>query len=192
MEPLISVSGHSKEVLGDWDDAYLKVEAYLRSLRVQNRVLLSRLVNRILERAYARVQEDPGCRPQEVAADETDRLVSAWFRSVLQFPGKSEDRLSVQGRLGLLLAQMPEKYEAYFLADGPWPEAFVEAMKDSYLQAAPEAREAPMARQDLALGSLPKAANRAFEKLNRKPVLKTLVLWIFYGCTLVALFLLTR
>jgi hypothetical protein len=49
-----------------------------------------------------------------------------------------------------------------------------------------------MARQDLALGSLPKAANRAFEKLNRKPVLKTLVLWIFYGCTLVALFLLTR
>ncbi len=64
--------------------------------------------------------------PPQLAAEEMDRLVTEWFAEVLQSPPtKADQMLSTRGRLALLLADMPGKWQDQFLRPGPWPEEFV-------------------------------------------------------------------
>ena len=58
----------------------------------------------------------------ELAAEEMDPLVTEWFAQVLQNrPSSADHMLSTRGRLALLLADMPGKWQDQFLRPGPWP-----------------------------------------------------------------------
>jgi hypothetical protein len=117
-----------------------------------------------------------------------DRLVTSWFAEVLQAsPTGADQMLSTRGRLALLLADMPGKWQDQFLRPGPWPDEFVAAMRDSYLRAGPDFQLAKMTPRPLDLGPI-----TTLDQLSRLPYVKMTATWVLFGLLLILLFHLTH
>ena len=141
--------------LEDWNAAYVKVENYFHALRVRNKLLLGQLVQRVLDRAMRRAPAEPDRSATQLAAEEMDHLVTEWFAEVLQSPSaKADQTLSTRGRLALLLADMPGKWQEQFLRPGPWPEEFTTAMREAFLRAGPDFQLSKMTPRPLDLGPI--------------------------------------
>jgi len=186
------VSGAPGQLAGrpleEWNAAYVKVENYFHALRVRNRALLGQLVLRVLERAMRRAPAEPDRSATQLAAEEMDRLVMEWFAAVLQGSSANADQmLTTRGRLALLLADMPGKWQEQFLRPGPWPEDFVGAMRESYFRAGPDFQLSKMAPRPLDLGPIATLTN-----LGRLPYLRMTLIWLLFAAALVAVFKLTH
>ncbi len=174
--------------MGEWNAAYVKVESYFHALRIGNRVLLGQLVQRVLDRAMKRAPQELDRSATELAAEEMDLVVTEWFAAVLErIPTGIEHVLNTRGRLALLLADMPGKWQDQFLRPGPWPQEFVDAMQDAYLRAGPDFQLSQMAPRPLDLGPITTLTN--FGKL---PVKQMVTIWVAFLTVLGALFWLTR
>jgi hypothetical protein len=174
--------------LEEWNAAYEKVENYFHALRVRNKALLGRLVLRVLERAARRAPGEPRRSATQLAAEEMDRLVTEWFAEVLQVsPAGSDQTLSTRGRLALLLADMPGRWQEQFLRSGPWPEEFVSAMRESFLRAGPDFQLSKMTPRPLDLGPIATLTN-----LGRIPYVRMVLAWIGFALLLIGGFWLTH
>ena len=172
----------------EWNAAYLKVESYFHALRIRNRVLLGELVQQVLDRAMRRAAKEPERAATELAAEEMDLLVTEWFAAVLErIPTGIEHVLNTRGRLALLLADMPGKWQDQFLRPGPWPQEFVDAMQDAYLRAGPDFQLSQMAPRPLDLGPITTLTN-----LGNLPVKQMITIWVGFFAVLGAIFWLTR
>jgi hypothetical protein len=174
--------------LEEWNAAYVKVENYFHALRVRNKALLGQLVLRVLERAMRRAPAEPGRPTTELAAEEMDRIVTEWFSEVLQSsPIKTDYTLSTRGRLALLLADMPGKWQEQFLRPGPWPEEFTGAMRETFLRAGPDFQLSKMTPRPLDLGPITTLTN-----LGKLPYARMAVVWTLFALLLVAVFWFTH
>ena len=193
MEPALKilpdVSGEiAGRSLDEWNAAYVKVENYFHALRIRNKPLLGQLVLRVLERAQRRAPAEPGRSATEIAAEEMDRFVTSWFGEVLQVPPVgSEQTLSTRGRMALLLADMPGKWQDQFLRPGPWPQEFVEAMRETFFRAGPDFQLSKMTPRPLDLGPISTLTN-----LGKLPYVRMAVVWIGFALLLVMVFWLTH
>jgi hypothetical protein len=173
--------------LDEWNAAYSKVESYFHALRVRNKVLLGQLVALVLERAMQRSGNEPQRSATELAVEEMDRLVNEWFAQVLQAPPAGAEMLSTRGRLALLLADMPGRWQDQFLRPGPWPNEFVVAMRENYLRAGPDFQLVKMTPRPLDLGPI-----TTLTHLSHLPFVKMTMSWLLFGLLLVLLFDLTH
>jgi hypothetical protein len=174
--------------LEEWNAAYAKVENYFHALRIRNKALLGQLVLRVLERAMKRAPAEPSRSTTQIAAEEMDRIVTEWFAEVLQEPPTNADQmLSTRGRLALLLADMPGKWQDQFLRPGPWPAEFVGAMRETYLRAGPDFQLSKMTARPFDLGPITTLTN-----LGRVPYLKMALAWMSFILLLVAIFYFTH
>jgi hypothetical protein len=174
--------------LEEWNDAYTRVESYLHALRVRNKVLLGRLVIHVLKRAMKRAPLETNRSATELAAEEMDHVVTEWFAQVLsEAPTGTDQRLSTRGRMALLLADMPGKWQDQFLRPGPWPEEFVTRMRETYLRAGPDFQLSKMTPRPLDLGPVTTLTN-----ISRLPYVRMVVIWLLFAAALVALFVLTH
>lgn len=174
--------------LDEWNVAYGLVESYFNALRVRNKVLLGQLVLHVLDRALKRAPQEPGQSIPQLAAVEMDRVVTEWFTRVLpERSAESRHLLSTQGRLALLLADMPGKWQDQFLRPGPWPEEFVAAMREAYLRAGPDFQRSQMAPRPLDLGPI-----KTLTAIGRLPHARMAAIWAIYVVFLVMLFLFTH
>jgi hypothetical protein len=174
--------------LEEWNAAYAKVESYFHALRIRNKVLLGRMVIHVLKRAMRRAPQEPRRSVSELAAEEMDLVVTEWFSQVLQeSPAGTDHMLSTRGRLALLIADMPGKWQDQFLKPGPWPEAFVKAMRDAYLRAGPDFQLAKMAPRPLDLGPI-----TTLTHLTQLSYGKMLLIWVVFALVLVAVFVVTH
>ena len=193
MEPALKilpdVSGEiAGRSLDEWNAAYVKVENYFHALRIRNKPLLGQLVLRVLERAQRRAPAEPGRSATEIAAEEMDHIVTDWFGEVLQTsPIGSEQTLSTRGRLALLLADMPGRWQDQFLRPGPWPQEFVDAMRESFFRAGPDFQLSKMTPRPLDLGPITTLTN-----LGKIPYVRIALVWLGYALLLVAIFWLTH
>jgi len=186
---LTDSAGHlAGRPLEEWNAAYEKVENYFHALRVRNKALLGRLVLRVLERAAHRAPVEPEHSATQLAAEEMDRIVIEWFAEVLQEPPANADQmLSTRGRLALLLADMPGRWQEQFLRPGPWPEEFISAMRETYLRAGPDFQLSKMTPRPFDLGPITTLTN-----LGKLPYLKMVLAWTLFALLLVAIFILTH
>jgi hypothetical protein len=186
---LTDSSGHlAGRRLEEWNAAYEKVENYFHALRVRNKALLGQLVLRVLERAARRAPAEPERSATQLAAEEMDRIVIEWFAEVLQEPPANADQmLSTRGRLALLLADMPGKWQDQFLRPGPWPKEFISAMRETYLRAGPDFQLSKMTPRPFDLGPITTLTN-----LGKLPYLKMVLAWTLFALLLVAIFILTH
>jgi hypothetical protein len=174
--------------LEEWNAAYARVESYFNALRVRNKVLLGQIVALVIERAMRRADSAPGRAASELASEEMDRLVTEWFAEVLQDPPTNRDQmLSTRGRLALLLADMPEKWQDQFLRPAPWPEEFVKAMRVAYLRAGPDFQLSQMTPRPLDLGPI-----ATLTSIHRVRYSRMISVWLIFAALLVSLFLLTH
>jgi hypothetical protein len=193
MEPALKILPDvSGEIAGrsleEWNAAYVKVENYFHALRIRNKPLLGQMVLRVLERAQRRAPAEPKRSATEIAAEEMDHIVTDWFADVLQTsPVGSEQTLSTRGRLALLLADMPGKWQDQFLRPGPWPKDFVEAMRESFFRAGPDFQLSKMAPRPLDLGPITTLTN-----FGRLPYVRIALVWIGFALLLISVFWLTH
>ena len=179
------IAGRSLE---EWNAAYVKVENYFHALRIRDKALLGQLVLRVLERAQRRAPAESQRSTTELAVEEMERLVTGWFAEVLQSsPINSDQMLSTRGRLALLLADMPGKWQEQFLRPGPWPEEFVGAMRETFLLAGPDFQVSKMTPRPLDLGPITTLTN-----LGKFPYVRMATAWILFALLLIAIFWITH
>lgn len=166
---------HDPAAIEEWNEAYVTAESYLCALGLRNRLLLSRVIHRILNRAEQRVADDPRLHPSTIAMEETIRLVAEWFSLAtgVQLP---EKRLAARGRLALLLADLPGRLQHHFLADPPLPAEVVGALRDSYLKEGPGMDRRAMTPRPITLNPIMRHATAWWEGLNRTPIFKALLI----------------
>jgi hypothetical protein len=174
--------------LDEWNDAYTKVENYFHALRIRNKPLLGQLVLHVLERARQRAPAEPDRSATQLAAEEMDRIVTGWFSEVLQTPAaKADATLSTRGRLALLMADMPGRWQEQFLRPGPWPEEFTSAMREAFLRAGPDFQISKMTPRPLDLGPITTLAN-----FGSFPYVRMILIWTLFALLLVVIFILTH
>jgi hypothetical protein len=173
--------------LEEWTAAYGKVEKYLRALGIRNKVFLGQLVLYVLKSATRQAAHEPQVSATDIAMRELDRMLLDWFAQITpDATGTNEDALSTRGRLALLLADMPSKWQDQFLRPGPWPEEFVTAMRETFLHAGPDFQRGRMPPRPLDLGPVTTLAN-----LSRRPYFKLAAIsaWLAFGVILVLVFM---
>jgi hypothetical protein len=174
--------------LDEWNEAYAVVERYLESLLVRNRLLRGQLVGQVLDRAMQRAENEREQSTVALACEELDRLVTEWFAAVLDEPVASGNTLlSNRGRLALLLADMPGKWQDQFLRPPPWPEEFVRAMRESFLKAGPDFHFSQMNPRPIDLGAITTLTN-----LGNVPYFRMVVVWLGFALLLVIVFRMTH
>ncbi len=175
-----------------WDEAFLRVESYLRSHRLESRILISRLTTEIIRAAQAEAAARPGLVPVQVAMDVADRRMSAWFMRVLGEDVADEPRLGARGRLALVLADVPGRWPQYFLSDEPPPADLVAAMRSAYVEAGPQLRFSNMVPRPIDLGPIASAAGETWSTLRRWPLLRAVLGWVLIVAALAGIWAATH
>lgn len=175
-----------------WNAAYVRVEDYLRAHRIHNRLHQSRLIQQILERAARRHAAEPQRDPTTLAAEETEALLDQWFAEVLAVQGQPHDRIAVDGRVALLLCDGPQKWPYAFLDPQNVPPEFSKAMRAVAIEAGPDMTVSSMVPRPIDLGPITEAAGETLERIERWPIVQTLLLWLLFAAVLGGIFYLTR
>jgi hypothetical protein len=124
-----------------WDEAFLRVESYLRALHVESRVLLNRLATEIVTEAKGVALADAR-HPVQVAMQVAQSRCDAWFARLANLTSgeKTNEKFRVKGRLALLMADRQGEWARYFLSGEEPPASLVAAMNSPGVQAGPEVR----------------------------------------------------
>lgn len=194
-QPPIELSGGFRPTTGsleEWNQAFVRVEDYLRAHRIHNRLHSSRLISKILERAAVRHAADPTLDPTTLAAEETELLMDRWFAEILDERDQPHERIAVDGRVALLLCDGPQRWPYAFLEDKQVPEDFVQAMRAGALAAGPDMAVSSMVPRPIDLGPIPEAAGETLERFERLPMLRTFFLWLLFTGVLATIFYATR
>lgn len=174
--------------LDAWNEAYCRVDAYFSALGVRNHLLRGQLVLQVLDRAAARARAHADASPTDLAAREMNAVLDSWFARVLgREPEQLDPTLSVKGRLALLLADMPGRWQQLLLHPGPWPDEFTHAVRESFLRAGPEFQLSQMTPVPLDLGPMATLA-----EISRLPYARLFLLWAVFALILVLVFWLTH
>ena len=118
--------------------------------------------------------------------EETRRVISTWFQRVTgeHLP---DDMIEAQSILALLLADMPGKWQQWFLRNSEFPEEFATRLRQAYAEAGPRFRMRTMTPQILELGPVGSVAGKSLEFLNRAPRFGRLVALLFWVSVIVSL-----
>lgn len=178
--------------LEDWNNAYVRVEDYLRAHRIHNRLHASGLILKVLGQAAVRHAENPSLDPTTLAAEEIERMMDEWFANVLDERDQPHERIAIDGRVALLLCDGPQKWPYAFLEEPEVPADFVESMRAGALTAGPDMAVSSMVPRPIDLGPIPEAAGETLETFERLPMLRTFFLWLLFSGVLAAIFYATR
>jgi hypothetical protein len=164
-----------------WDEAFLRVQSYLRAYRLESPVLLSKITSSIIAEARSRfpsAQADP----VEVAIEVTYSRIAAWFTQAGYPADPANEQLSALGRLAL--ADLPGEWANTFLSPEPVSPDLAVAMASVRILPGPEMRPSGMAPEPLEFGILEPGDPRLPSRRVWIPV-RVVTLWIiifgFFG-----------
>ena len=106
----------------EWDEAFLRVESYLRAHQIESRVQLTQLTAQIVAAARALAAEHPGEPPVTLAMQVAHARIGAWLVQALGEGDWTDERFRVRARLAILLAEIPRHCPQAFLAPEALPE----------------------------------------------------------------------
>lgn len=176
-----------------WDEAFDRVECYLRYLGITHRPVLHRRVEAIVEAARQRVAAGDKRPPGAVSGEVLLESLVTWFRAVLELDtGIPDAEVLHRGQLTLAIAQLPpERQQRILSRREPDPELLSE-MRRAYALTAPAAGRELLTPRALDFGPLPKLADLTLTGLDRTPRFRALLLWSLAIAFFGALFYWTR
>ena len=136
----------------DWDEAFLRVESYLRAHHLESRVLLNHLATEIIAQARERARENPDLAPVTLAMGVTHERIGAWFARAGRDGDWANERVRAGDRLALVLADLPGRWSKNFLSHEPVPRELAEALASATLEPGPELRFSNMPPAPLEFG----------------------------------------
>ncbi|HNX34969.1 MAG TPA: hypothetical protein PKM57_10100 [Kiritimatiellia bacterium] len=179
----------------EWNDAYEKVENYLRACRVSSHLQRARLIALVLQRVYDRKQSDPSVAETslpELAIVEVRERVTEWIRHYLP-PHADGSALNLgEGMLAIYLCDGPTRWPYAFLDSHRMPAEYAEALSARVVRAGPDLAVSSMVPREMDLGLMPGLVGSAMESFEALPVLKTLAAWLLFLGVLGFLFWYTR
>ena len=92
----------------------------------------------------------------------------------------------------LLLTDGPQKWPYAFLDERQVPADFAAAMRTCEVDPGPDLAFSNMAPRPIDLGLIPEAAGDTLERIEKWPLVRTLLLWLFFAGALGAIFYATR
>jgi hypothetical protein len=179
----------------EWNDAYEKVENYLRACRVGSHLQRARLIALILQRVYDRTQSDGAAadRPlPELAIDEVRDRIAEWIGHYL--PPRADGRPPNlgEGMLSIYLCDGQTHWPYAFLDSHRMPHEYAEALSAREVRAGPDLAVSSMVPRDMDLGLMPELVGSAMETFEAVPILKTVLAWLLFLGLLGFLFWYTR
>ena len=175
-----------------WNAAYVRVEDYLRAHRIHHRLHANRLILQILERAARRHEADPSLDPTTLASEEVEAMMDHWFAEMLDVRGQPHDRIAIDGRVAMFLADASQKWPDAFLDEKNAPPELVREMRARAIDAGPDMTVSSMVPRPIDLGPFSEAAGETLERFERMPLVRTLLLWLLFTGILAAIFYKTR
>ncbi len=174
-----------------WDEAFSRVESYLRAHQIDSRLVLNRLAFEIVSAARGNAAAAGFAANVDAVAlamREAERRTNAWFRDVLGDAVDPEDeRLGTRGRIALVLADVPARWPGHFLSATRLPAELVEAMRAAYIEAGPEMELTRMVPRPMDFGPIANVADEAWKTFARWPLLRAIIGWLLFIGLLAAL-----
>ena len=136
----------------DWDEAFLRVESYLRAHHLESRVLLNHLATEIIAQARERARENPDLAPVTLALGVTPERIGAWFARAGRDGDWSNERVRAADRLALVLTDLPGRWANSFLSTERVPRELAVALASATLEPGPELRFSNMPPAPLEFG----------------------------------------
>src|SRR4051812_43699354 len=99
-----------------WDEAFLRVESYLRAHHVESRVMLNQIATEIIQDARQYALANPGEEPVVAGMRAAHARIGAWFARAGNTGDWSDERVRARGRLSLVLGASPAERQNYFLS----------------------------------------------------------------------------
>jgi len=161
-----------------WDEAFLRVESYLRAHHLESRVLLNQIATDTIRAARDRVRTDPAEEPVAAAMQVMHERMGEWFARAGRAGDWSEERVRAAGRLALVLADLPGRWADCFLSAGPVPWPLVQALEAGVLQPGPELRSSKMSAVPLEF-SFDRPDDQKFFRNGRWVGLRAAAAWLF-------------
>jgi len=179
----------------EWNEAYEKVENYLRACRVSSHLQRARLAALILQRVYDRMLSDGFAEQRglsELAITEVRERVAEWVGHYL--PPRPDGRAINlgEGMLAIYLCDGPTRWPYAFLDSHRMPAEFADALRARVVRAGPDLAISSMVPREMDLGLMPGLVGSAMEAFESVPVLKTLLAWALFLGLLGFLFWYTR
>lgn len=166
----------------DWDEAFLRVESYLRAHHIESRVLLNQLAADILNAARAVAVMHPNESPVTLAMQVAHARIGEWMVSALGGGDWTDERFRARGRLALLIADVPGKCPEKFLASEPLPVDVAAQMAAAQLEPGPELRLSRMPSAPLEFPSVASEAN--WITFSRSALARAAGAWLIIAGTL--------
>lgn len=177
-------------VSAEWDEAFLRVESYLRAHQIESRVLLNRLTSEIIMAARTLAAEHPGEAPVTLAMEVAHARIGEWMVKVLSGGDWGDRRLRARGRLAVLMAEIPHHCPERFLALEELPAEIQMRMRSAQLAAGPEMRLTSMPPSPL---EFPKAAvSEKWITFNRSAFSRAAASWLFIAGGIGVIWFMTR
>lgn len=179
----------------EWNDAYEKVENYLRACRVSSHLQRARLNALILQRVYDRTQSDAsaaGLPVSELAIVEVRARIAEWLGHYLPPRADGHPLNLGEGMLAIYLCDGPTRWPYAFLDSYRMPTEYAEALSARVVRAGPDLAVSSMVPRDMDLGLMPELVGSAMESFEALPILKTLLAWLLFLGLLGFLFWYTR
>ena len=121
-----------------WDEAFLRVESYLRAHHLESRVLLNQIATEIIQDARNRALANSNEEPVVAAMHATHARIGSWFSRFGDSGDWSDERVRARGRLALVLEDLPGRRPNCFLSNEPVPADLTTALAAGVLKPAPE------------------------------------------------------
>jgi hypothetical protein len=135
-----------------WDEAFSRVESYLRAHHLESRVLLNQVVTEIIAEARTREFTHPASEPVAIAMQLTHARIGAWFARAIGESDWANERDRAHGRLALVIANLPGRWSNHFLSTESVPPELAAAMAAVQFQPGPELRFSNMPPATLEFG----------------------------------------
>ena len=135
-----------------WDEAFLRVESYLRAHHLESRVLLNQITTEIIRDAHQKALTNPAEEPVVLAMQATHARMSSWFARSGNLGDWSDERVRARGRLALVLEDLPGRQPNCFLSTEPTAPDLTAALAAGVLQPGPELRLSNMPPAPLEFG----------------------------------------
>ena len=181
---------------GGWSEAYERLELYLQTHGIINKLQQAHFILPILEKTRQVHAANPSISPMIHAIEMSREAMASWFKSVLldanQLPASTHAML-LQGETALFLCDAQKKWpELIFQPDAANHSDFMRALRSALPQAGPELAFSSMAARRISLGAWSHAAGHAFEMLERKKLVKLTIIWSIVTLLLILIFWITR
>lgn len=167
-----------------WDEAFLRVESYLRAYGLESRVLLNQATAAIIEEARTKAAAGQHDDPVTLAMEVTQDRIGAWIAQSGQPIDWTNERIRAQARLALIIADLPGRWPNQFLSSDPFPPELAAAITSSQILPAPGMKVSNMAPEPLEFGLLEPGDPRIQSKriwIPMRAVVPWLLIFGFFG-----------